>query len=192
MTWSLSKYFPSRFIPTWLLTWLPGPYARLQVDQAQTSLFTGRQFRTTRRITLAANSSYVIKWSRTADVMVLGLALESSAGTIRLNIYRGGTPSAALNDVIPIFQKYELADRPTPLYATQSTLRGGAATLSGGEFRDAIDAVAAGATAQASSVGGAISDEVAYPAGTDGYYVFTNDGNTTANGIIRMFWEERD
>ena len=23
MSWSLSKFFPSRFIPTWLLTWLP-------------------------------------------------------------------------------------------------------------------------------------------------------------------------
>ena len=29
MGWSLSKYFPSRFIPSWLLTWVPGPYARL-------------------------------------------------------------------------------------------------------------------------------------------------------------------
>ncbi len=58
MSWGLSKYSPSRFIPTWLLTWLltwlPGPYARLQVDQDRTSFFTGRQFRTTRRMTLTA------------------------------------------------------------------------------------------------------------------------------------------
>lgn len=191
MSWSLSKYFPSRFIPTWLLTWLPGPYARLQVDQAQTSFFTGRQFRMTRRLTLPQGASYVVKWSRTADVILLGLSLGSSAGVIRLDVYRGGTPSAALNDVIEAIPKYELSDRPTPVYTTRSTLRGGAATLSGGEFRDAIDAVASGATAQAATVGATISDEVAYPAGTDGYYVFTNDGNSTAYGIVRMFWEER-
>lgn len=188
---STGSFFPSRFIPSWLLTWIPGPWSRLQVDQAQTSFFTGRQFRTTRRLTLTQGSSYVVKWSRTADVILLGLSLESSAGVVRLDIYRDGTPSAALNDVIPVFPKYELSDRPLPVYTTRSTLRGGVATLSGGEFRDAIDAVASGATAQASTVGAGISDEVAFPAATDGYYVFTNDGNSTAKGIIRMFWEER-
>lgn len=191
MSWSITKYFPSRFIPSWLLTWLPGPYARLQVDQAQTSFFTGRQFRTTRRLSIPQGGSYVIKWSRTVDVVLLGLSLESSAGVIRLNVYRGGTPSAALNDVIQVFPKYELDDRPSPIYTTQSTIRGGSATFTPGEFRDAIDAVASGATAQSATVGSAISDEVALPAGADEYCVLNNDGTGTANGILRLFWEER-
>jgi hypothetical protein len=173
------------------MTWIPSRWARLRVDVAQTSFFTGRQFRTTRRITLAAGASYTIKWSRAADVVVLGLGLQSSAGTIRLNMYRGGTPSGAFTDTIPVFDKNETADKPTPTYTTQSALTGGAVTVSGGEFRDAVDAVASGATAQASTVGGQIADEVGYPADTVGYYVFTNDGNGPASGIFRLHWEER-
>ena len=187
----ISNFFPSRFIPKWLLTWVPSTFSRIRVDVAQTSFFTGYQFRTVKRLSIAAGTTYTIKWSRLTNVVLLGLSLESSAGTIRMNVYRGGTPSAALSDTLPVIKKNDMTTVLQPPPASQSSITGGVATVSGGEFRDALDVIASTATAQQSTVGGSVSDERGFSAETDGYYTFTNDGSGTATGIIHFFWEER-
>lgn len=78
---------------------------------------------------------------------------------------------------------------PPPLYTPQVTLAAGG-THTGGTVLDVLMARAAGATAQASSVGDALSDERGIAAGTY-YFRISNEGSGTATGVFSARWEER-
>lgn len=76
-----------------------------------------------------------------------------------------------------------------PAYAAQNVLTAGG-THTGGTVIDVLAARAAGATAQASSVGMGLTSERGIAPGTY-YFRLTNPGSGTAVGKLSAWWEER-
>lgn len=174
---------------TW--TWSQEGYRRLRVDTSQTSLFTGRQFRTFKEFSIASGATYIIKVNVNVNTILWNAGITVDAGSIKLSTYAGGTPSVTPVDVIPVIPKNTMSSRPTPFYTTQNALVGGTATLTGGVVIDVARVVTAGATAQQITVG--LSQFGERGVGTGEYFwVFNNFGNGTATGVFSAYWEERD
>lgn len=181
--------YPSQ-LPDDMLTDPRHIYRRLRVDVAQTSFFTGRQFRVMKELSLAAGASYTIRFTRAVDVVIQVVDLAVDAGSIRLDVYRDPTPAGTWSETLPIIGLNDMVARPTPYYATSSSVTAGG-TITGGTLRDTIRVVTSSATAQQSTVGGSGFAERGVGAGTTGYYKFTNFGTGTATGVFHMAWEER-
>ena len=154
---------------------------------AQTGFFDGREFRTFRRLSIAAGASLVVRAVVPIDVILFQLALEMVDGWIDIETVTGGAPGGSWAETLPIFRRNNMA--VAPVNAAQVALTAGG-THTGGTILDVMAARASGATAQASSVGNGISDERGIAAGTY-YFRLTNPGSGTATGVWRAWWEER-
>lgn len=173
--------------PANLMTEGPDGNPRLRVDVAQTGFFAGREFRTFRRVTTGAGATRVIKAVVPVNVILFSLQIELTDGWIDIETRIGGTEVGSFAEVLPVFNRNNMDG--TPVYAVQTVLTSGG-THSGGVVLDVLAARAAGATAQASSVGNGITDERGIAPGTY-YFVLTNPGSGPASGVFRAWWEER-
>lgn len=192
MSTQILKYFTSRLFPTWLLTWAAGPWARFRVDLAQTSFFTGRQFRIFKELSLTSGTPYVIRVARpTCNAVLLGLTLDAYNGQIRLEMVRGGTEGGTWEPVPEVFPVNEMTANTKPdVYNTQLVISSGG-THTGGTLWDFIELAAATNPQQGSTIGGAVPDERGVPMASVGYYRFTTNSVGTIRGKFALRWEDR-
>jgi hypothetical protein len=173
--------------PPMLMTNDGGDYARIRVDVAQTGFFAGTEFRTFRRLSIAAGASLVIRAVVPIDVILFQLALELVDGWVDVETVTAGTPGGSFSETLPIFRRNNMS--VAPVVVPQVVLTAGG-THTGGTVLDVLAARASGATAQASSVGNHLTDERGIAPGTY-YFRLTNPGSGTATGVFRAWWEER-
>lgn len=188
------RYDPYRW-PRDLLTADDPDYRRFRVDVGQTGFFIGREFRTFREISIVAGATLVMRITVPVNTILQHVGLVLDAGSIKLRTVAGGTPSGTFNDQLPIIPKNNMTGGvfpapPLPLYAAQNTVTSGGTGLTGGTDIDVLRLVVAGASGQASTVGGNQDDARGVGPGTY-YWVFNNFGNGTATGVFSSFWEER-
>lgn len=172
-------------------------FGRLRVDQGQTSLFEGREFRMVRKLVIPAATPTVFRFTSAVDFILFEQNLSASVGDIEFYAWRDtqGTPSGTFTAlaVPPIgknissqYRRYNGAR-----YASQVSL------ASGGDFTptdanvyvDYDRAKTSGATAQQLSVQGGNDTVRLLPAGT--YYLKFTSLSGTAEGRIALAWEER-
>ena len=173
--------------PAGLLTLGDNPNSRLRVDVGQTGFFDGREFRTFRRVSLAAGATLVVRAVVPFNTILFRMSLDVTDGWLDLETRTGGTAGGTFSETLPIFKRNNMTT--APVYASQNALTAGG-THTGGTVLDAIAARTSGATAQASSVGAVVSDERGIAPGTY-YFVLTNPGSGTATAIWHAWWEER-
>lgn len=175
-----------------LITSAEEGFGRLRVDQAQTGFFEGREFRTFYEFSIASGASVTLKFSCPVDFILFAQRLSVDAGAIRLSAITGATESTPFSTAMPVIGKNRMASRrqyPGGYYAAQATIANGG-TITGGTVVEVVRVVAAGATAQQSTVGGQTADERGLAAGA--YYLkIENISNGTATGVYSLFWEER-
>lgn len=161
---------------------------RVLVSSELRSFYAGTEFRMFREFALAAGASEVIRLSRTVPIIIRGFTVNVSAGEITAEIFNGATPAGSWSTLIPILNKNNTGLVPLPKYETQAVASTGG-TISGGTLLDKFVIKTAGASGQQSSIGAQMVDEYGAPVG-EGYYKFTNTGNSTNAAILRMWWEE--
>jgi len=188
---TLGNPWPARVVvaapPSVLLTNGDADGSRLRVDVAQTGFFVGREFRTFRRITTGAGATTVIRAVVPVNTILFSLQLELTDGWIDIETRVGGTDGGTFSETLPIFRRNNMST--APVITPQVVLTAGG-THTGGTVIDVIAVRAANATAQASSVGGGITDERGIAPSTY-YFVLTNPGAGAASGVFRAWWEER-
>lgn len=166
-----------------------GPNPRIRVDVGQTGFFAGREFRTFYEISVATGQSVYLKFIAPINFILFEQSLTLDAGSIRFTAIVGPTESTPFNSALPIIGKNRMTDRPQPYYTSVGTAFSGG-TVTGGTVVELFRVVAANATAQQQTVGGAAQSERGLPPGT--YYLrFENFGIGTATGVYSLFWEER-
>lgn len=177
------------FGPADLLTSARERFRRVRVDMGQTGFFEGREFRTFREFSIATGQSLYIKFTSPVDFILFEQSLTLDAGSIRFTALTGATEATPFNTALPVVGKNRMAIRPQPYYSPVITVSTGG-TVTGGTIVELFRVVAANATAQQQTVGGAAQTERGLPAGT--YYLrIENIGNSTATGVYSLFWEER-
>lgn len=166
-----------------------GPNRRLRVDIGQTGFFAGREFRTFREFSIAAGQTLVLKIVVPINAILAEQSMELDSGSIRITNATAGTEGGTFSETLPVINKNNMSERPTPLYTPQIVFTAGGTHTDGFIF-DIHRTVAATATAQQSTVGNIIGDERGVAAGT--YYVrYENFGTGTATGTLWFIWEER-
>jgi hypothetical protein len=152
------------------------------------SFYAGTEFRIFREFALSSGASAVIRLSRNVPIIIRGFYVNISSGEMEVEVFSGATPAGSWATKIPIFNKNNTGLVPLPKYETGAiALTGG--TISGGTLIDKLFVKTSGSTAQASTIGVQLVDEYGAPAG-EGYYKFTNSGNSTNSAIFHMWWEE--
>lgn len=163
-------------------------FDRTKVDPELASFHAGTQARSFREISLAAGASLYVRMARPVDVILRRFNLYVNAGEIRCEIYRGATAAGTWSETLPVIPKCETSMRPEPHYVPQSKLYAGG-TFSGGTLYDLIHVKTAGGGGNQGTVGNSVDDVLGAPAG-NGWYKFTNPGNSAAAGIFSLWWEE--
>lgn len=177
------------FGPADLLTSEREGYRRVRVDSGQTGFFEGREFRTFREFSIPTGQSLFIKFVSPIDFILFEQSLTLDAGSVRFTALTGSTEATPFNTPLPVVGKNRMALRPLPYYVPVILVTTGG-TVTGGTIVEVFRVVAANATAQQQTVGGAAQTERGLPAGT--YYLrIENIGNATATGVYSLFWEER-
>lgn len=170
-----------------LLTKGDGATTRLRVDVAQTGFFDGREFRTFRRLNIAAGAGLVVRAVVPVNTILFDLRLEMVDGWADIETVIGGTPGGTWSETLPVIPRNLMTTAPA--YTAQNVLTAGG-THTGGTVIDVLAARAAGATAQASSVGMGLTSERGIAPGTY-YFRLTNPGSGSAVGKLSAWWEER-
>lgn len=166
-----------------------GPNRRIRVDVGQTGFFSGREFRTYKRYSLASAESVYIKVVSPIDFILQGLGLQVDVGHVHLEAFIGVTEAGSFSVALPIHGANRMNDRPTPFYLPQMTLHDGG-TFTGGTALDLISVKADTQTSQSTTQDASVAGERGLPPGN--YYLkITNQENSTADIIIRARWEER-
>lgn len=172
-----------------LVTDHDGPNPRIRVDVGQTGFFAGREFRTFHEFSIAAGQSMYLKFVAPINFILFEQSLTVDAGSIRFTALVGATEATPFNNALPIIGKNRMTERPQPYYTSVGTAFYGG-TVTGGTIVELFRVVAANATAQQQTVGGAAQSERGLPPGT--YYLrFENFAAGTATGVYSLFWEER-
>lgn len=167
-----------------------GRESRLQVDVAQTSFFTGHEFRTFYEFSIAAAASFVIKAVVPVNTILHSLSLSVDAGGIRLSTALGGTEGGTFGTTLPVIPKNRMTEVPAPVYVPQTTITGGG-TITGHTVIDVVRLVAAtGQSSTVAIVGGGEDDERGVAPGTY-YWILENISNQTATGTFHANAEER-
>jgi len=177
-------------LPPALLTSGPEGYQRLRVDNSETSFFLGQSFRTFFEYSLAAGASQTFRFDRLTDVIIQTVETSVEGGSVKLEIYRGSTPTGTWSTALPIISKNEMTTVPAPAYVSQATITSGG-TISGGTLRDIVRIVAPSATAQQISTGSTSDHNRGVAPTPSGYYRLTNFGNSPITGVFKIEWEER-
>lgn len=168
-------------------------FARLRVDEAQTSFFEGREGRCFHELSILSGATYVIKAVVPVDTILFDLEVAIGTGALTIKTYRGGTEGGIFSTAVSVLPKNAMIsakNRYSPNYTLQTTLSAGGTYSNDGTYLDIIRIKAASATAQQSSVsGGTYAERGVSPATY--YFTFTNTSNETATGTFRAWWEER-
>jgi len=176
-------------LPSDLLTTNNVGTRRLRVDVGQTGFFEGREFYTFQEFTIPAAggaNEIAIRAITPVDVILYESALSVEAGTVRVELYNGGT-SGEVWIPMPILPKNGML--ATPAYTPQVAMAyNGAHT--GGQLVDLVVVASSGTLNKQITAGGGISTERGFSPGTY-YYVLTNTSNQSAKCIFSAWWEER-
>jgi len=164
-----------------------GEEKRIQVDQASTGFYAGREFRMFSRISLNNGQSSVIKAVVPVNVVLISLSLQLVGGWVEVETRAGGTEGGTFGTAVPVFPANNMTERPQPAYAGQVALSSGG-THTGGVVLDVIMSKTSGTTNLASSVGSSAGDERGIAAGT---YYFVIAALSDSTGVIKARWEER-
>jgi len=171
-------------------------FRRLRVDQGQTSLFEGREFRSFFEFNIPAGNVQIFKFVSPIDFVLFEQSLSVDAGSIRFQALIGATEVATFNTALPIIGKNRMAQRKQPYYNPVITITTHAAPVvfgsgvTGGTVVENTRIVAANATAQQQTVSGGAQSERGLGAGT--YYLrLHNFGSGAATGVYSLFWEEK-
>lgn len=168
--------------PAKLLTDNDGAYSRLRVDVAQTSFFSGREFRTFQKFTIPSLTAVTIRATVPNNIILYETSISTEDATIEMQLRVGGTANGAWT-AMPVFRKNTMST--TPVVVNQVTLDYDGAHTGG----TVIDLVRIPAGNKGSSFAGT-SSERGVGAGVY-YYVLSNVGNQTATVVFNGYWEER-
>lgn len=165
------------------------PNRRINVEDANSGFFDGREFRIFKEFSIAAGATYVTKVVVPINAILFAQGIELDAGAIRITNATGGTPGGTFSETLTSIGKNNMTDRPFPFYLPQVVFTAGG-THTGGFIFDIHRITTATATAQQYTVGSATNDERGIAPGT--YYVrYENIGVGTATGTFWFIYEER-
>lgn len=165
--------------------------ARLKVEDAPVCFAEGRQFRISYPFTIT-EAPVVVKVSSPIDFILRTQTLAVNAGGVEFNAFRDTqvTESTPFTDEVPVFANNF---QSTALDYTRQIdiLNGGTITVGEGEVSvETIRVITSGATAQRTTVGGAVQGFRGLAAG-DYYLVFSKIGEGNAAGVYTLLFEER-
>lgn len=167
------------------------PKPRLRVDNAQTSFFEGREFRTFKELNIAVGAQLIVRAVVSQDIILSGLSASVDIGQLKIETLIAGTPVGTFSETLPVLPANSMASKPSPAYVPTTVLTaiptGG--THSGGVSLDIIRIKTSGNSNLSTSVGASVSDERGIGAGTY-YFILTNLGNDVITGVFRARWEE--
>lgn len=169
--------------------------SRLKVDIGQTGFWEGREFRISEELSIPSGSEVVFKFVSPINFILTKQSIECDQEGIKFEAFRSsqGTEGGTFNQDVAIYGNNIQAG--TPPYTGQiSITTGGTFTpeaLPTGKAVEVIRLRTASATAQRTSVGGAVSGERGLAADT--YYLkFTNlTGSGTAGGTYALTFQEQ-
>ena len=168
--------------PMKLMTDGDGDYARVRVDQGQTSFWSGKQFRTFQKLSIASGASVAIRATVGVNIILYETSFTTEDSSIEVQLLAGGTAAGPWTS-IPVIRKNTMTT--APVVTSQVTMDyDGAHT--GGTLIDLIRVIAGNKTANV----GSTESERGVGLGTY-YYVITNTGNLTATVVFSGWWEER-
>ena len=161
---------------------------RIQTDNDETSFEEGKQFIFSHEFSIATGTTLVFKVVSVADYEILGRTITVDAGGVKITEIVGGTSAGTFTAITPI-PKNRMSEAPvnSPNVSIGYLAN---ATVTGGTSRVLARIVAAGATAQQSTVGGTVSSKIGCPAETR-FLKFEVLGNSTATGVYEAYWEDR-
>lgn len=171
-------------------------FHRLRVDVSQTGFWEGREFHHIHEINLAGGATRVFRYTAPVDTIVHGIDLHLDAGGVRLtvrhDVTEGGTWTPVTTGIHganqmtlgPLHRKYNgLAYERKVAVHTGGTVTGG--------IIDEILRLRTGDNANFSAAVGIGGTEHGFPPGAY-YIVLENLGASTATGVVKVRWEERD
>lgn len=174
-------------------------FARIPVDQGQTSFFEGREFRIIRKLVIPVDTPYILKFVAPVDFILFGQQLSCSVGDIEFFAWRDDnvTELTPFNTPVNIFRD-NISDeyRYLPKGSGQRYQRqcdiftGGSITVIDPQLYSDYDRTkTSNATARQISVGGAENTQRYLAAGT--YYLQLSSLSGTSEGRYYIGWEER-
>lgn len=177
--------------PHKLLTDNDGDNARLRVDTAQTSFFTGKEFRTFLRLNVAQGNSLYMRFSCPVNFILHDERIVINSGEADHTAYRVVTNVAGPWTQRPAIGRNIMTERPMPYYAAQGVLEyGGSFTVNAAdEVGPPMIPKTSGSTAQQSTVPSGNSRERGLAPGT--YYLKLTAVNGPLVGVYYLDWEER-
>lgn len=182
----MERYTIPDFGPNDLLTSERFGTRRIRVDVAQTGFFEGREFYTFQEFTIPSLAEIAIRATTPIDVILFESSLSVEAGTVRVELYSGGTAAGTFTPM-PILPKNAMSTAPSYTPQVQMAYNG---AHSGGQLVDLIIVASSGTLNKQVTSGGGVSSERGFGAGTY-YYVLTNTSNQDAACIFSAWWEER-
>lgn len=169
-----------------LMTDPDGPNSRVRVDVAQTGFFSGREFRTFREWLSSTTGTFVVRAVVPVNIILHDLRMIPDEGAARIETVVGGTPGGTFSEALPIFNRNNMTERPTPVYEHQVALTAGG-THTGGTILDVLRCKTSENTNHSASVDSGSQDERGIAANTY-YFRMTL---TSFVGVFRAWWEER-
>lgn len=129
-----------------------GENRRLKVEQARTSFYQGKEFRTFKEWTVATTATYVIKAVVPINIILLELDIQIEEGQIRIETVVGGTAGGTFSETLPIFSTNNMTEKPQPAYVNMTVLTAGG-THTGGTVLDVLRTKTSGNSQHSGSVG---------------------------------------
>lgn len=172
-----------------LLTNNAGPYTRMRVDVGQTGFFAGREFRATYEFNIPVAETRTVRADTTLiDVVLQLLQCDLWAGSLRMEVWAGGTESASFTVPVPVrrtnrMTSSDLSYLPKAVFLATGTVG------TDGTLTDVSELeTGQGANHKHEFVADSLPFGV-----SKGLYYFKliNDGNAAARGILRIRYEER-
>ena len=162
-----------------------GNYARLRVDVGQTGFFAGREFMTFYEFSIAQGATHTIKAVADVDVFLQSFSADCWSGTLRVELYSGGTQVNPFTVPLPSMRTNNTAAADLT-YSSQVAMSA-TGSHTGGTL---VDVLQLNSGNKANSVEGGSADPIGFPAGT--YFIkLINLANQTTTGVFKARWEER-
>lgn len=169
----------------------PDTRSRLRVDNEKTEFFRGREFFAFVEFSVATAESLSFKLVSAVDFIIYDQELITTAGSMKMEFFSGGSEAAPFNNSVPVYGKNQMVQRETPYYSNQVTLNSGG-TFTGGT-KESITFAAVGAQGNQSQVSQSrdVHDARGFPAGTYHIKLSNFSGLTTGTGVYKLWWAER-
>lgn len=167
-------------------------FGRIRVDVANTAFWEGKEYRISYEYSVG-DTPIVLRFECAQDFILQLQRLTCDSEAVRFRAYRStqGEEGGAFGTTIPVYKVNFMSEAPdVPTVTTVTT--GGTFTPDPGEASvETLRLRTANATAQKTTVSGAIGDERGLAA--DVYYLIIEriDGSGSATGVFDLKWEER-